>query len=59
MKEKRYAKLTAEEEHAWDVYFSWFFNNRKDNRPSRCDKYAWDMLVNEFPRLRKYDGALP
>lgn len=56
---KRLARLTPEEDRVWTVYFNWFTENRKDNRPSRADKYAWDMLLIEFPRLRKYDGALP
>ena len=59
MKKKRLARLDHVEEHAWQVYFSWFINNRKDNRPSRADKYAWDMMQNEFPRLKNYDGCLP
>lgn len=53
------ARLNKAEDKAWIAYYNWFRDNRTDNRPSRCDKYAWDMVVNEFPRLAKYDGCLP
>jgi hypothetical protein len=58
-RKKRLARLDSVEDYAWQTYFNWFLENRVDHRPARADKYAWDMMQNEFPRLKKYDGCLP
>lgn len=59
MKLKRLAQLNKNEDPAWVAYYNWYAANHVDHRSSRCDKYTWAMIQNEFPRLQKYDGALP
>ena len=54
---RKLATLTAAENKRWEWLFSWAVNNGYTQRAA--DREAWKGLCEEFPRLRKYDGAKP
>lgn len=53
---KNLAKLTPAEESAWNKAFSMYVEEGIPD--DQADKLAWDDLVEEFPRLKAFDGAL-
>jgi hypothetical protein len=52
---RKLATLTIAENKRWEWLFSWAVNNGYTQRAA--DKEAWKGLCEEFPRLRKFDGA--
>lgn len=54
---KRLARLTRAEEKAWESAFRFHCVARKGE--IRAANAAWRDLQEEFPRLRRYDGARP
>ena len=48
------AKLTDEEETAWNFAFEFYLNEGKSNE--EADELAWRDLQTEFPRLKGFDG---
>jgi hypothetical protein len=52
------AKLTPEEERAWEFAFQFYVLSENKNNAT-ADRLAWRDVQKEFPRLRKYDGAEP
>jgi hypothetical protein len=52
---RKLATLTAAENKRWEWLFSWAANNGYTQRAA--DREAWKGLYEEFPRLRKFDGA--
>jgi len=53
--QKRIAKLTAKENHAWEFAFCFYRENCKTDL--QADKLAWRDLQLEFPRLKKFVGC--
>lgn len=53
---KRLAKLTPEENKAWEAAFTYYLVDRCET-DDNTDRLAWDDLVIQFPRLREFDGA--
>jgi hypothetical protein len=53
--QKRIAKLTVGENHAWEFAFCFYANDGKTDL--QADKLAWRDLLLEFPRLRRYDSC--
>lgn len=49
------AKLTAEEQKAWDFAFAYYCENGWVDE--KAAELAWKDLQAEFPRLRKFEGA--
>jgi hypothetical protein len=54
---RKLAALTSAENKRWEWLFSWAVNNGYTQ--SAADIEAWRGLCEEFPRLRKYEGAKP
>jgi hypothetical protein len=52
---KRIATLTAEENHAWE--FAFCFHREECKTDLQADRLAWNDLVTEFPRLKKFHGC--
>jgi hypothetical protein len=52
---KRIAKLTAEENHAWELAFRFYLTEGKSEL--RADTLAWRDLRLEFHRLEPFDGC--
>jgi hypothetical protein len=54
---KKLARLKPEENKAWVFAFEYYKNDGKTDL--QADKLSWRDVCEEFPRLKKYDGALP
>lgn len=54
---KKRAKLTPEEDKAWTQKFIFYIDEGKTEL--QADKQAWKEMVEEFPRLKNFDGAMP
>ena len=52
---RKLTALTVAENKRWEQLFSWAVNCGYTQRAA--DREAWKGLQEEFPRLRKYDGA--
>ena len=57
MRKKRLAKFTIAEDKAWTFAFNYYRDN--GNTSLQADRKAWRDVQDEFPRLRKYEGARP
>jgi hypothetical protein len=55
MKRKRIAKLTDEENYAWE--FAFCFHREQCRTDLQADKLAWRDLRLEFPRLENFNGC--
>jgi hypothetical protein len=55
---KRKARLTKAEDNAWVFAFEYAVNCLRYGQ-ERADKYAWERVCEEFPRLKKFTGARP
>lgn len=53
--QKRIAILTPEENHAWE--FAFCFYREEYGTDLQADERAWQDMILEFPRLRKFDGC--
>lgn len=51
----RIAKLTDEENHAWEKAMEYYLNEGK--RPLTACSLAWRDVQLEFPRLKDFDGC--
>lgn len=51
------AKLTSEEDAVWTNAFIYWVNEGLSD--IKADRKAWEDTVEQFPRLKEYDGALP
>ena len=51
------AALTPAEDYRWEQLFSSAINSGYSEK--RADADAWRGVCEEFPRLRRYDGARP
>lgn len=57
---RRLARLTVEEDAAWDVAFEYYGNNSDEElTDEEIAELAWKDIQEQFPRLKDYDGALP
>jgi hypothetical protein len=54
---RKLATLTSAENKRWEWLFSWAVNG--GYAQLAADREAWRGLCEEFPRLRKYEGAKP
>ena len=54
---RKLATLTTAENKRWEWLFSWAANNGYTQ--AAADKEAWKGVCEEFPRLRRYEGAKP
>jgi hypothetical protein len=52
---KRIAKLTVEENRAWEFAFCFYLSEGKNDL--QADKLAWRDLRLEFPRLIQFTGC--
>jgi len=52
---KQIAVLTAEENAAWE--FAFCFHLEDCDSDQEADRRAWNDLVLEFPRLKKFYGC--
>jgi hypothetical protein len=53
--QKQIAKLTSEENHAWEFAFCFYREECKTD--SSADKLAWRDLQLEFLRLKDFSGC--
>lgn len=57
---RRLAQLTPEEDRAWDVAFEYYGNDSDEElTDDEIAELAWKDIVQQFPRLKDFDGALP
>jgi hypothetical protein len=56
-KMKKLARFNAAENKAW--VFAFNYHLEAHCGPMEADRRAWRDMVKEFPRLRKFTGALP
>jgi hypothetical protein len=54
---RKLAKLTPEENHDWEYFFSWHLNN--GSTEAEADRNAWRDLQQKHPRLKEYQGCKP
>lgn len=52
---RKLATLTVEEKKVWESLFT--HNVNSGMRVKAADAEAWKGLCEQFPRLRKFDGA--
>lgn len=52
---RKLATLTLKEDRAW--VFALNYHLDSGQTASEADRYAWEDLVSEFPRLRAFDGC--
>jgi hypothetical protein len=52
------ARFTVAENHAWCAHFEYAVMTLKYGA-LRADGFAWRRVCEEFPRLRKFQGARP
>lgn len=58
MKKRKLAKLTAEECKAWDFAYAMYADPISTPKQDKhAAEMAWADMQQDFPRLRKYDGA--
>ena len=51
----RIAKLTPEENHAWEFAFAFYVN--EGHSDSKADRLSWRDMLLDFPRLKNYAGC--
>ena len=59
-KRKNLARLTPEEDAAWDYAFEFYGNSSEEEMTDdEIAALAWKDIQAQFPRLKTFDGALP
>jgi hypothetical protein len=54
----RLARLTPEEDSAWDYAFEFYGNSsEKELTDDEIAHLAWKDIQEQFPRLKEFDGA--